>query len=353
MASLAPEFKHDVFVSYAHGDKRKKGKALLKRWSQALASELEEELALDWDDPKVFLDTRDIDQHGELDKEIREAISASATMLVLMSSPYLQSVACKQERALWFDKISQEAVAEARDRVLFARVLPIADSEWPTEFRDASGGPPISRWFFEQPGGPRTRPFGWPDPTGTSGKFRDNVVDLAGDVSVQLREVKESIERKKREAAHAEKMRAASGQALYLHARQRDPSQWGAMRAQLVSAGFHVAPGAPENVTGDPLGLDDFDKESVRTLTACDGLLLVGDDPNSLASDLVVVGRQRRNSAIAKSKKHLPCAVIDHCLTGNEKAILQQSAKNLQIDWIDAIGSSWISDVRAWLNNAV
>jgi TIR domain len=349
MSSLGPDFQYDVFVSYAHWDPLKKGKALLKTWSQAFVAELEEELRIDpeWSDPKFFLDTRDIENpHAPLDKKISEALSNSALMLVLMSPHYLKSEACKKERALWFEKAESEAFAGTRGRVLFARILPVLDSEWPKEFRDGDDRPPIGRWFFEQPGRPKTRPFGWPDPTGGSGKFRDNLIDLSGDIGARMRELKEAIERKKREAANAERRRHA----LYLHARQLNLSRWEEDRKKLISAGFFVAPATPEK-TGSPSDLDEFDKESVRAISACDAILLVsGDDPNHLVSDLVVIGHQRRNSATAKSKRPLPCAVVDHGIRGNDKALLQQSAKNMQIDWITASGSSWTNDVRTWLN---
>jgi hypothetical protein len=353
MPILAPEFEYDVFVSYAHGDVRKMGNAALKRWSYALVDALEEELALDGDDAKFFLDASDIDRHRELDKEIREAILASATMLVLMSPRYLASDACKTERALWFEKATSEALAEGRERILFARVLPVRDGDWPSEFLDGSGAPPISRWFFEQPGAPKARPFGWPDFTAASREFRDEVVALAGDISVQLRNLKETIDRKKRAVAYAQKLREATGQALYLHARQRDLSEWESVRSRLISAGYGVA-GAPEQVSADPACLEAFDKESVRILTACDGLLLVaGEDLDQLASDIVVVGRQRRNLAIAKSKKPLPCAVVDHHFSADEKAILQQLARNMQVDWINSTASNWVGDIRAWLNRTI
>ena len=41
MARLAPEFRHDIFVSYSHGDVKGDGTSLLKTWSQGFARELE------------------------------------------------------------------------------------------------------------------------------------------------------------------------------------------------------------------------------------------------------------------------------------------------------------------------
>ena len=40
MAHLGPEFRHDIFVSYSHGDVDGSGASPLKGWSQAFAREL-------------------------------------------------------------------------------------------------------------------------------------------------------------------------------------------------------------------------------------------------------------------------------------------------------------------------
>lgn len=347
MSSLAPNFKYDVFVSYAHWDTDKRGTALLKTWSQALVAELEAELKMDpeWRKASFFLDTRDIrNPHAPLDNEISEAISKSALMLVLMTPHYLLSGACKEERKLWFEKSQLQAFAGNRGRLLFARVMPVRDRDWPADFRDGNDRPPIGRWFFKQPSG--RRPFGWPNPAGLGGEFRENLVDLAGDIGARLRELKEAINRKRRAAVDAERLR----QALYLHARERDQSRWKDDREQLVSAGFFVAPAGPEK-TGDPSKIDEIDRESVRAIAACDAILLIsGDDPNHLVSDLAVVGYQRRKSATERSKRSVPCAVVDHGVGWSDKEVLQQSAKNMKVDWITASGSGWPNDVRSWLD---
>ena len=44
MAYLGPEFKHDIFFSYAHADVDRSGQALLGRWSAELAEEVRRRL---------------------------------------------------------------------------------------------------------------------------------------------------------------------------------------------------------------------------------------------------------------------------------------------------------------------
>ena len=47
MGFLAPEFSHDIFVSYSHGDFDRDGASILKDWSAAFVRELEQELRQD------------------------------------------------------------------------------------------------------------------------------------------------------------------------------------------------------------------------------------------------------------------------------------------------------------------
>jgi hypothetical protein len=352
MTSLAPEFMHDVFMSYSHGDPAKTGDALLKRWSEAFHDRLCRELRSlpDWPDADVFMDDGSLDRGDELEAQLRKAVVQSALFVVLMSPHYLRSEACKREREYWFDKIKSECYPEIASRQLIARVWPLADNgAWPREFCDEKGQPPLGVWFHEQPGNQNlTRPFGWKSSEDPA--FIEAVVALAGDVSVRLQKLRKSIERKREAALNIEKLRAATGQAIYLYARGDDAPRWESACNELLGAGYGMVPDAPD-LTPDRLLVSDQKSDSTRTLLACDGLLLVpGKNPSHLASDLVVVGHRWRNSAKATSKKPLPCAVLDFDRLAEAKPFLQKSARNMQVDWIDASSSDWVSGVRTWLN---
>jgi len=354
MPNLAPEFKHDVFLSYSHADPGGTGETLLKTWSQAFHKELVGELRSlpGWQAAEVFLDEGGIDIAEQLEKEIRESIVGSAILLVLMSPQYLGSKACKKERDWWFEKVTSEPFPEVGSRIFIARIWPLSDGDsWPRELCDEVGQPPIGLWFFDRTEIPiRARPFGWPNFHKIDPKFRPPLICLAGDVAVRLRELKQSIERKRRAAADAKKLSAASGQAIYVHARKDDTARWEAVCTDLISAGYGVAPGSPDSFN-DSIQATNIVDESMRTLEACDGLIIVpGPNSDHLASDLVIVGRRRRNSARANSHKLLPCAVLDQGLLGSARARHQHSARNMHIDWIDATSSGWTQEVQAWLN---
>jgi TIR domain len=353
MPSLAPEFAHDVFLSYPHAD-RGTGESLLKTWSQAFHKELVDELRSlpEWRNARVYLDERGIDISEELEEELRKAIFGSAILLVLMSPDYLKSEGCKKERNWWFEKIKSEPFPEVGSRLFVARIWPMGDDDhWPRELCDEIAQPPIGRWFFDRTEiAINARPFGWPNFHKIDPKFRPPLVALVGNIATRLGELKQTIERKRRAAADAKKLSAAGGQAIYVHARKDDAARWDWVCNNLISAGFGVAPGSPDSFV-DSIQAPDIEDDSMRTLKACDGLIIVpGSNSDHLASDLVIVGRRRRNSARATSNKPLPCAVLDQGLLGSAKERHQHSAKNMQIDWIDATSPGWTQNVQVWLN---
>jgi hypothetical protein len=164
---------------------------------------------------------------------------------------------------------------EIGSRHFVARIVPVKDDSWPKELYDEEH-PPLGFWFHERPGDEYSaRPFGWPDPTGTAGDFRTALVELAGDIARRMTKLDEALQRKLRAAADRAKLGADGGQAIYLHARARDKARWEKAYEELESAGYGVFPDSPEAEYDDPRLWADAGKESVRTLSACDGLLLV------------------------------------------------------------------------------
>jgi hypothetical protein len=360
MTYLAPAFVHDVFVSYAHGDADRSGNSPLRIWSKAFARELELELGTmpRLQSSSVFLDDSDraghsLDSNDPLTQQLRSAAAGSAFLLSLMSPHYLASPWCNDERTWWLREAAAAAMPEIGSRLFVARVWPTGESPWPPEFCDERGNPMLGVWFHERPGNEMTsRPLGWVDPTRNE-EFRSALVDLAGQIGVRMRKIEEALVRRRQAAANVAKLGEPSGQMIYVHARVRDEERWEKAVRELYEAGYGVLPPAPEPEYQNPQEANIVANEVVRTLSACDGLLLVpGDDPRSLASDLAVVGYQWRNSARALARRPLPCAVVDRGQMAGDKQRLQRSAKSLRIDWIDAAVVGWTENVRSWLNTA-
>src|SRR5437879_2338740 len=66
MAYLSPDYAHDVFISYSHGDIDNTGMSDLKAWSQEFARRFESELRLDpkFKNAAVFIDENKRVEHG-------------------------------------------------------------------------------------------------------------------------------------------------------------------------------------------------------------------------------------------------------------------------------------------------
>jgi hypothetical protein len=360
MGKLAPEFGHDVFVSYSHGDAEGTGSAPLKTWSLGFARELERELRTlpDLQRATVFVDQskradQGLDASDPLTQQLRTAVSGAALLVVLMSPQYLRSVWCRDERDWWFAQAAAQPFPEIGSRLLAARVWPLGDERWPKEMCDEMGHPPLGVWFHEQPGDIYdSRPFGWPDPTSAGGAFREALVKLVGTIAKRIARFDETLVRRRQAANDLAKLTAQNGQAIYVHARMQDRDHWEDTIQSLLNAGYGAFPSTPEADYSDPRKAVDADNEMVKTLSACDALLLVGNNPQRLVSDLVVIGHQRRNSARAWTRRPLPCAVVDRGLAMQGESHLRNSAKNLHIDWINATTAGWIDEVRTWLNSA-
>ena len=86
MSFLGEPFKHDLFVSYSHGDFDGSGKSNLKTWSQAFVRELEGELRQHpkFRELKIFLDQhhrpdQGLDPMEALTEQLRDEIGAAGS----------------------------------------------------------------------------------------------------------------------------------------------------------------------------------------------------------------------------------------------------------------------------------
>jgi hypothetical protein len=361
MAQLAPEFLHDVFVSYSHADPERIGSSLLKDWSLAFARELESELrltpGLSNTSVKIDAGSRSEEKFNAADPltvQVRTAVSGSAFLLILMSPHYVNSRWCTDERFWWLNQSSKQPFPEVGSRVFVARIWPTDDGDWPKELCDERLCPPLGVFFHTRSGAPNaTRPFSWPDPSLAGGEFRESILTLAGQLSSRLKRLQEVLVLRRRAATEASKLSANGGQAIFVHARARNKIRWEEACHQLVTAGYGVFPVSPESGYGDPREGADAENEIIHTLSACDGLLLVPDeDQRSFIADIAIVGHQLRNSARARARKPLPCAILDRGVALEANPRFKQSIKNLNIDWIDGEIPDWTTSVRHWLSGA-
>jgi hypothetical protein len=113
MGALVPGFSHDVFVSYTHVDNRTFGQSA--GWMQRFVTNLREALPqkLKRGEPNIWYDVR-LSHSEPFSSGIRDAISQTATLLVMFSQSYLASPWCQRELELFLEAAEQTSGATGR-----------------------------------------------------------------------------------------------------------------------------------------------------------------------------------------------------------------------------------------------
>jgi hypothetical protein len=359
MSYVGGPFKHDVFVTYSHGDVVGNDDSLLKQWSQAFAAELANEMrvlpgvgrAL-----SLFLDQghragQAIDPMEPLSPQLQAEIAASAVVAVLLSPQYLASRWCTDEREWWREGQTKHKISPT-GRIALARIWPLTSGDaLPELFLDGRGEPLPGFWFFDRAlDAARCRPYEWPKATTESGgSFRKALVELAGFVYGKLEELRRRLEESKLAAADAAKLCGAEP-VVYLHARTEHAAAWEKANDELSTGGFTVLPTEPDTIAQSPEQAQQVRSQRIETLANCDALLLLGSaDGRALDSDLLAVGRHERQLARARWNRLLPCALLDTVGEAIATDRRRLTARKLQVDWIDRRAEPWVPSVQSWL----
>jgi len=349
MCFLGEPFKHDLFISYSHGAFKGQHDPDLKLWSRKFADALRAELAgiPEFEKISVFLDQSErsdesVDRTADLTTHLQEHVHDSALLTILMTPHYLRSQWCSQEREWWCAKHNPDTLG-AGERIFVCRVLPTGEVPWPPELPAAAGYDCYD--LNKEPD--YARPFTWMDRTDDRNEYVEVLISLSGDMRRRLRNVSAAV-KKRRERDEADARLAADvGQVIYLHARERHAEAWERAGERLAQNGFVILPLELAPMARDPKAIREIAERRIETLSGCDGLLLLGtEDGQALDADIVVVGRQDRESARARSDRLLPCAVLNTNGQGIATTKRKAMAHKLRIDWIDTIGQvqSWLHD---------
>ena len=142
MPTFVSGFEHDVFVSYVHVDNRKFGRDV--GWVETLVENLREALPqrLKRGQPDIWRDLR-LNSSEPFPDAIREAVTHSATLLVILSESYLTSEWCQRELALFLEAVKQ--TGGATGRIFLVRLDALEYNRWPPAFHGLLG-----QQFFEQ-----------------------------------------------------------------------------------------------------------------------------------------------------------------------------------------------------------
>jgi hypothetical protein len=360
MGYLSPEYSHDLFVSYSHGDLDQTGKSDLKTWSQVFVRELEAELRAV---PKfsriaAFLDesTRSehsLDQILPLSDQVRAAVEGSALLVILMSPHYLNSGWCRDERDWWLAHHAR--TGDLRGRVVVLRVWPTDHADWPEPLLDRQDPTAIGFWLHSRESvNHGTRPFGWKGTTSDADARTGELLRLVNAIGRRLEQIERDLEvRRQLQRQAARLMEEEGGQFLYLHAREAHRQVWDRISAELRAQGYIVMPGEPEPTVGDPKKLREVSDERKLLMADCDAVLLIGtEDGLALDRDMAAIGRNRRNLARQDSEKLLPCALLDTVGPAVKTQPRLENARNLGIRWLDGTDPAWPETIRDWLRAA-
>jgi hypothetical protein len=351
-------FKYDVCASYSHGDPKGAGTSQFKRYSQGFLRELATELSAHptfGADLKVFFDDsgepgEGLDPNAGLTSQLRTAMGQSAVFTVLMSDHYLRSKWCADEREFWL-KSAAELGMPLNDRLAMARIWDTKET-WPDAFKDERGNTLVGTPFFDQAQvATAPWPFAWPEP-GPDSKdpFRGKLLGLVSLIWQQVERLKTRVDAHQKAQADVDRLAEESGQVIYLHARASDADAWNKAGEALSEQGYAVLPGEPDAVESDPEKALRARRQRVEILSGCDALLLVGSpEASAVEADLVVVGRQDRDSARALARRILPCALLDTFGGGIANARRTEVARRLRIDWLDCTQPPWAPKVHDWL----
>jgi hypothetical protein len=362
MSFVGPTFRHDIFVSYSHGDVDEDGESLLKQWSLAFVRELERELqAFDDLGPhiRIFVDQghrpgHHLDPMVPLTDGLLVEIAHSAILTILMTPTYLGSAWCRQELDWWLRSQGPHQLGH-EGRIAVARVWPTGAEVWPQGLLDREGHELVGHFFYNRTTSAiRPQPYSWPMVTSkTVGAFRDALLDFVGNIRVRLLKVKGELEDRLRAEEDKRRLAAHSGQVIYLHGRESQSKQWDRVNRDLEDEGYIVLPLVPEPLESDPRRMRAAQQNRIDTMSGCEALMLLGtEDMGALSADLVVIGRLDRHQAVARSNRILPCGVADTVGALKHAPQWSRKAAHLGIDWFDASKTGWTPQIRDWLQAA-
>jgi hypothetical protein len=347
MAYLDPPFDPDVFVSYAHGDPRGTGDALLKTWTRNLILQVEGwilSLEPEFKDLRIWID-RDIDPTAHLTDEVRCKVGRSGILMIVMSKHYLESTWCRDERD-WFRQQIQDR-ADQQGRVFVLRAQKTATDAWPDFLRDERGHAMPGFSFFDPKDG---LPRGFPHLLETD---RDLVKELRRLQTVLTAKLKDLRDRAKQRAAAESAARptvvSCNGERrIYLHVPGKAEDAQ-AKIGQLLSQEGIISLSAQPEVGDDLAAWQREAKTRVATAKRCEALALLradGDGERFIGELLDIGVDERRRIAEARGAP-MPCAVLD--MTGTPLPI---DVSAYGIERFDLTQDTWHGDFRRWLDGA-
>lgn len=187
MPVYVPNYKHDIFVSYAHVDNAPFAGAE-KGWVTTLIGELKNQLGRKLGRSEAYSLWMDYELRGNepLTPDINEQLSNCATFLLIFSRGYLQSRWCRLE----MNTFLALSGGSSSGRIFMIEPDFISPEEKPSEFQDLLGYP---FWIKNSDTG-RTNTLGIPKPNPSQQpEYYQKLNELASDLTSKLNQLRDEI----------------------------------------------------------------------------------------------------------------------------------------------------------------
>lgn len=187
--SFVPDFKHDVFISYASVD-NKAPESVPHGWVTYLVTELKRVLAEELghsQGPAIWMDY-ELGSNDRITPVLTEAVANSATILIILSPGYLASEWCARERNQFLSDAS--GFNENGSRVFLVEKNNIDWDEKPEEIRDIKG----KAFWTRDTTNNEVNTLAVPCPTPDEREYYRRVTYLARDLADQLRDMRQDSE---------------------------------------------------------------------------------------------------------------------------------------------------------------
>lgn len=345
MAFLGPPFENDVFVSYSHGILGADS-APLRDWTLDLIGNLE--TAIRNTDPQLADLLMWRDEHNDptkqLTPELREKVTGSAILMIVMSPWYLASTWCKDELE-WFRGQVLEREGHGRGRVFVVRAIRTDESKWPDFLRDDRGQALPGFWFHDRRDERPLPPYGF-----FGGGKKDEAYNKAM-ATLLTWLVRRLWELRERAASDQAAKPLTSGESstgtklIYVHSRPEYAAVYDKVK-QTLSQDRIEPIRAPVPPASKIVDLKEESRDRIKAAKECDALALVrADGDERFMGDLLQIGWKERDLIEAARGAPLPCAVLD-C----SPQALPVDLSDHGIERFDLSNNDWHGKFRGWLD---
>lgn len=230
--AFVPNYKHDIFISYAHVDDQVES-STDEGWVTTLVKGLKTRLAQKLgrsDAYKLWFD-HDLSRHVRITPQIMDALEKTAILIVILSPGYIASDWCQREKEAFLSFIK-----ESSSRVFIVERDKIKDEDRPSEFEELKG---YCFWVQEEGKPPQT--LGMPKPNPDDPRYYpyyDAVNDLSCYLAEELQKLKSDVE-----SPHTKTKLSEASPTVFLAEVTDDlDSQRDSMKRYLKQAGIRVLP---------------------------------------------------------------------------------------------------------------